>query len=218
MSKPVFDSQYRLSMSVPYVPVALGADCKASWQIRAQTLHTSFYPFHWVTIHNPWHVTTLVKTRFDKFLLKEDMTVQPYKGMFWMWNKRWDMGMPHHFKPEDWEEKFDGAVAQMERRVKRFYAVLEGDQPVLFIRQYATMEWATDFVDYIASEYPRLFFKLALVQNRPHQEWADGGRIAVFAVDEGEQWVGDIESWGRVFSYYGLRRRKPDRWRDRVIF
>lgn len=188
-----------------YTAISLGARCDTAFQIKRSGFGRSGYPLDWIKSAQFQAVTKLIEIRFKGFFALEDLD---RRGDY-VANKRWGFHYIHDFVKDDLST-FEQVKVKFDRRIKRFLEVLDGTDPIAFIRHDSANEKEILELDQVLQRfYPQLPYKIVLInRSLAFAKLSEMGRISSYLMpgpDPMFRWQGDDSSWDKVFSHLLLK-------------
>jgi len=153
--------------------VSLGKTCQPALAIRRNKLRTASFPLDW--IWSPTEsVCSLVKTNFEGFFEKSLLEPVQMTRMdtLEVHNPTLGLVFAHEFKSrETFDQDYEVWKERYDRRISRFYDVLNSREKVLFIRFRTGRDDVETISQMLSSEYPDLPYTiLALDDTEPYRE------------------------------------------------
>lgn len=195
--------------------VSLGFDCRVAQQFAAHGLRAAAYPFDWVITPFP-ALFALLDGGFDDLLNPDHLEAVP-DGVK---DVRYGIEFRHDHPPgPDFLAANDRVRAKYLTRSRRLLDVLEGDGPVLLVRDGLSRGEAVALTGLLARRFPRLRYNLLAFHEVPFgaagpgaaagPDWGLSGvwnfRVAPAARGLGHPW-GLAQSYAQVFYHLGLSR------------
>lgn len=217
------------------IVISLGADCQVAGNLRNYHLRFQAYPFDWNRTQSFDSIVKIIQDDFKHWL---DPQFLEYKTVR-ICNTYYDLEFFHDFPAKDGLdermveglERIGGELdpnflsflpeiqAKYKRRIDRFNEVLNSNEPVLFIRSYATPRSARKFVKLMKLKYPNLQYKLIVLigelnyenksKNFYKYDWDIENVKVIYCHGNNdgnvsnEKWWKD-EVWQSIFLYLGL--------------
>ncbi len=168
---PVY-SQQVCSQQFDYA-ISLGSYCMVASQISKYHARDRSYPLDWT--HTPF--TALIKFLTEEghnFLIKEHLLFDIYDGKKVVYDLYYDkMCFPHDFNydfiipvniPCTYTQvnikNYEDVLTRYQRRITRFFEVLNSDKTILFVRYELSYEQAILLDSVLRSKYPRLKYMI----------------------------------------------------------
>lgn len=211
------------SKNQPYDEVvSLGARCQVANQIEANGIRQRAYPFDWI-VTNAQGLGAFITNKGSHFLDKDKIIyVGPYPGSpphYHVIDTHYGFESFHEFLAPETPGNYEGVKAKLERRIRRFFKLLESDKKVLFIRTDTTKADAVYLDNIIHTLYPHLVYTIVALGNTPDHanEWGLP-RIKNFYINiDPSNWEGDYVRWKEILRTFKItptsKNRSPEeRW------
>lgn len=188
--------------------VSLGYSCQVSWNLENNSRRTFAYPFDW--FRTPFDsLTAFIKNAGAEFFDFDKLNViGPYPGdipYFHVIDLVYGIESFHDFfvTPPLWNYQY--IKDKYDRRIKRFFSLLNSQKRVLFVRQDCTREQA-EFLDQLLHDlYPNLSYNLLVVADDDEflNDWGLE-RIKNYYIKNVVDWHGDVERWQEVLNNFSV--------------
>lgn len=189
--------------------VSLGTACQAAWQLEANGMRQLAYPFDWVV--TPFHaLKAFLENKGENFLDKDKLVIAEVlngsPSMLRVVDTTYDMHFIHDFLAPDMPN-YAEVKAKYDRRVKRFFKLLETDKKILFIRVNILRHEAEYLDNFLHTSYPQLRYTLVALSEYSADQ-VDWGlpRIRNFYMPQTPgDWAGNHEQWKEILRQFSLR-------------
>lgn len=168
--------------------INLGAGCQTALQLNKHNLRHEAFPFDWVLTLDFDKVIMAIANNFAYYMDKEYLLHQGYR----IYNTFYSFAFLHDFptyethveeyKKLDNKKFYNGSIItnyvdflpvikdKYERRIKRFYATLNGSSFIMFFRNNCCPGQATLFTKLIRQQNPNLRFLLIILHDNKQFE------------------------------------------------
>jgi hypothetical protein len=196
--------------------VSLGFSCQVVWQLETNGKRSLAYPFDWVHTHSV-SLLSFLANKGAGFLELKNISIQ---GKY--------AGDTAHMKVVDIINgiisyhdiissplfgNYKAVKAKYDRRIKRFFELLNSNKKVLFVRQGDTKA-EIEHLDYFLHEsYPNLNYDILAVNctEEYHTDW-EMTRVKNYFIPQIEgDWMGNFECWKEVLSHFSVIPGDADR-------
>ncbi len=202
--------------------VSLGQGCQVAWQIETNNMRKYAYPFDWfITSFDSLLLFIVHKGAnfldFDKIAVGEAYPGDPSRLQ--VIDLVYGIQSYHDFFSMPPLGNYYEIKAKYDRRIKRFFKLLESSHKILFIRE-GLSKAQVEYLDYILhSLYPHLSYTI-LALNNSQDYLYDWGleRIRNFYLEQiPGNWMGDFVRWKEILSQFPVitpstPRSPEERW------
>jgi hypothetical protein len=198
--------------------VSLGTACQSAWHLEANEIRKWAYPFDWLI--TPFEsLMIFMESRGAGFLDKDQLTIvetlHGHPSMLHVVNLAYNIHFIHDFLAPDMFN-YDAVKEKYDRRIKRFFDLLESNKKVLFIRVQISRPEAECLDNYLHTHYPNLDYTLVAVSEDSDAR-SDWGleRVRNFYMQQiPGNWMGNGEKWREILSQFPVREAKKKRPRE----
>lgn len=189
--------------------VSLGYGCQVAIRLEHNGFRTLAYPFDWV--HTP--VDSLLKFIANKganFLDADKIaSTGAYPGdpsRLQVIDLVYGITSYHDFLTTPYFGNYLEVKAKYDRRVQRFFELLESNQKILFVRQKATRAEIEYLDEVLRSSYPRLSYTILALHDTEEYCYNWGlERVRNFYIrDIPSDWQGDGARWTEILSQFSI--------------
>jgi hypothetical protein len=193
--------------------VSLGSICQPAWHLKANGVRKGAYPFDRVI--TPFHaLIPFIAQRGAGFLEKDHLKILEvlygeHTSYEHVVDLAYDIHFIHDFHHPDMCN-YDNVKAKYERRVQRFFELLESDKKILFVRVQMNRHEAQILDDLLHSQYPHLEYTLVAISDDP-DALTDWGleRVRNFYMQQiPGDWRGDSQRWTEILSQFSVKSAK----------
>lgn len=200
--------------------VSLGFGCQVAFQLEHNGYRSLAYPFDW--FNTPFESLIAFISNEGKNFLDADKisVVGPYPGdtlHLEVMDSLYGIVSYHDFLSWPYLGNYHEIKAKYDRRVKRFFDLLNSNNRVLFVRQ-GLSKAQVEYLDYLLhSSYPNLSYTLIAINNTEEYKspW-ELFRIENFYAEPGWDWRGDYASWTKILIQFTTvnftNRSDEERW------
>lgn len=198
--------------------VSLGSACQSAWQLEVNEVRKWAYPFDWLVTSFDGLVA-FIMNRGEGFLERDNLeVVEVLKGdslsFLHVVDRKYDFHSIHDFFFPDMYN-YDKVKDKYERRIQRFFALLESDRKILFVRTQISRNEATYLDSLLHRLYPHLEYTLVAVSGDPDAQMDWGlERVRNFYMQQTQgDWQGDYQKWKEILSQFSVKpakRKRPD--------
>ncbi len=190
--------------------VSLGYSCQVAFQLEHNGVRTLAHPFDW--FHTP--IESLLKFianegknffDLDKIYVMgaypgDPARLQVYDTVYGIISYHDFLSFPHLSNYAEIKAKYD-------KRIKRFFNLLQSNQRVLFVRQDVSKEQAEYLDEVLHSTYPNLSYTLIAINNTEEYKtpW-NSPRIENFYMESIGDWRGNFLRWQDILSQFKINR------------
>lgn len=189
--------------------VSLGFDCQVAWQLEANNMRKFAYPFDWVHTHFDSLINFIVNKGANFLDADKIAVIGPYPGdpsRLHVIDVVYGIISYHDFRANPPFENYWEVKAKYDRRIKRFFDLLNSNKKVLFVR-YGLTRPQVEFLDGLLHFlYPTLSYTILAVNDDP-EYLADWGleRVRNFYIQQTlGMWKGDSARWKEILSAFSL--------------
>lgn len=213
----LFSLEIRASTIKQYDEViSLGTACQAAWQLEGNGMRRLAYPFDWLV--TPFHgLIPFIINQGAGFLDKDKIEIVktlPGKATFLhVADLTYDIHFIHDFHGTEIIDNYDKIKNKYDRRIQRFFTLLQSNKKILFFRVQITRDEAIVLDNLIHTTYPNLEYTLVAINDSPDTE-NDWGleRVRNFYMRQSiDNWQGDGERWKDILSQFSVKESKKKR-------
>ncbi|MFD1956046.1 DUF1796 family putative cysteine peptidase [Paenibacillus thailandensis] len=211
--------------------ISLGAACMPAFQLKMNNLRSFSGPFDWMGSPDAKDVARLLRNRFDKFMLKENMTIVEtafhntiddndnfvISHTYMLKDELNNIVSGHDFPVipgKDWTDGYPEFRVKIDRRINRFYDRLQNSRSCLFVRMSASYEDAVELRSALASVTGGQF-NLLVINTMPNLSemiispagWELDNVCCVIIPETPGNWRGDYNVWRQLLG--GITLLKP---------
>lgn len=200
--------------------VSLGSlhyGCQVAWQIESNGMRKFAYPFDW--FHTSLEsLTGFMYNKGVNFLdLDKIAVIGPYPGdtsRMHVIDLVYGISSYHDFFSSPPLANHPQVKAKYERRIRRFFDLLNSNKRILFVRQGLSREQVEYLDCAIRSLYPHLSYTILAVNDSADYLYSWGlERIQNFYLQQiPGDWVGDFARWKEILSQFHVMpvtQRRP---------
>jgi Putative papain-like cysteine peptidase (DUF1796) len=184
--------------------VGLGYSCQIAYQIGENGYRKYAYPFDWIT-SNFNGLILFIANRGAGFLEWGNFTTSGLiKGTstYSTTDNVYGFILIHDFY---WplEKSYPIIKAKYDRRIQRFFNLLNSDKRVLFIRLDLSRSEAEYLDQLLASQFPNLSYTILVLNNdiRAQRDWGLKN-VRNFYLPQNGTWQGDSRRWKEILSKF----------------
>ncbi len=201
--------------------VSLGTACQSAWQLEANGMRKLAYPFDWLI--TPFDsLVSFITCRGVNFLDKDKLAVVEVlpgnPSMLHIVDLLYNIHSIHDFYGPDMSN-YDAVKAKYDRRIKRFFNLLDSNKKILFVRVQISRSEAEEIDRLFQTFYPKLRYTLVAVSEDPNAQFDWGlERVKNFYMQQiPGDWAGNHEKWETILSQFPVKpasksRRAEERW------
>lgn len=196
--------------------VSLGSRCQVAIQMEHNGVRHLAYPFDWIVTHAQG-LGSFIINQGSHFLDRDKVVyVGEYPGnppYYFVQDTHYGFESYHDFLPPHTPGNFDLVKDKFQRRIKRFFALLNSNKKILFIRTDVTREEAEYLDSVIRTMHPKLVYTLVAL-NKTDDFKTDWGhpRIKNFYLNiDPLDWQGDFARWKEILSKFPVNKPKGTR-------
>lgn len=203
--------------------VSLGSTCSVARQLQILDMRHASLPFDWVRTHDFDSVIDLIESGFDKYLTEENFVFVRDSDKFPLGidvgdmghsesaiyrHKIYDITFFHDFKSTaSFPAQFKDFQEKQQRRIDRFYRLLQEEKSLLFVRDDIKMQVTYSHVERLFSVLhkinPDLVVKLLIIAYNPKDRPVLGSSDKVYVFNDrnpmGEWWRPNVP-WKLLFD------------------
>ncbi len=181
------------------VAISLGGCCQTAYQLARNNYRGPAYPFDWITTTVP-AIHKMLETDFVGWMEKDSFTLHGDHALDNMYGCKF----LHDFRlaPETFLNDFQIIYDRYQRRIERLRRLFESRERVLLIRREGGKEETDSLRLLIKSLYPRLKFKLAVLNEEP---WEGSYMLRQ---TKPWRWRGDDNEWKRFFDKFIIHKKE----------
>lgn len=202
--------------------VSLGDTCQVAWQLELNGIRKFAYPFDWVCTSFK-SLVGFIEQKGAHFLEFDKISVMGvYPGnptRLQVVDLVYGIVFYHDFLASPPLANYNDVKAKYDRRLKRFFDLLNSNKKVLFVRE-GFMREQIEFLDHLLhSTYPNLKYTILAVSDREDfkESWKLD-RISNFYLPQNPwNWQGDSAKWKEILTQFKVKhdltpRPKEDHW------
>lgn len=200
--------------NVPLTPydaiINLGGNCQIAYQLHINGLRHYALPFDtWLTTCTT--ICSLLRHEFVGFLERENFVFvdAAEKRDKYVLDRRYGVRMIHDFRLDDkYLEDYENFAETYERRIKRFYDVIQKSTKVLFIRNCMSREEALILNKTLQECFKNLVYVLVVLGDTDEflYDWQEN-HIRNFYLKQPVPyiWKGDNQAWQEILCACGFQ-------------
>ena len=202
--------------------VSLGYGCQVAHQLETFGLRKLAYPFDWFHTSYEGLISFIANKGKDFLTLKQINVVGIYPGdprCLEVHDLLYGIISYHDFASNPVLMNYAAVKAKYDRRVKRFFDLLNTNKRVLFVIQYCTRVQIEQLNAFLHSLYPRLTYTLVAVGNTEEylSDWGLPGIDNYYMEDILWDWRGNSIRWHEILTQYSvtpnhMARPVEERW------
>jgi hypothetical protein len=192
--------------------VSLGSSCQSAWHLEANGLRRWSYPLDWVI--TPFDsLIAFITHRGVGFLDRDKIAVieilEGAPSMLHVSDTTYHIHSIHDFFAPDMPN-YEAVKAKYDRRIKRFFDLLESSKRILFVRVNISRQEAEYLDHFLHTLYPRLEYTLLAVSEDPSAQENWGlERVRNFYMQQfPSDWVGNSGQWTEILSQFPIKAGK----------
>lgn len=196
--------------------VSLGSRCQVAIQMENNGVRHLAYPFDWIVTHAQGLASFIINQGSHFLDIDKVLYVEEYAGnppYYFVRDTHYGFESYHDFLPPHVPGNFEMVKEKFQRRIKRFFALLNSNKKILFIRTDVTRKEA-EFLDHIIHTlYPRLVYTFVAL-NTTDDFKTDWGhpRIKNFHLNiDPLDWQGDFIRWKEILGKFTINKAKGKR-------
>jgi hypothetical protein len=196
--------------------VSLGSRCQVAIQLEHNGIRHFAYPFDWIVTHAEG-LGSFIVNQGAHFLDRDKVVyVGEYAGnppYQFVMDTHYGFESYHDFLPPHIKGNFEEVKEKFQRRIKRFFALLNSNKKILFIRTDVTRAEAEYLDNIIHTMYPKLVYTFVAL-NMTDDFRTDWGhpRIKNFYLEINPAvWQGDSVRWKEILSNFTVTKPKSKR-------
>ena len=194
--------------------IPLGGDCQLAWQMRINGLRQQALPLDW-SITSPEALMKVLDNKFHDYLNSDNLEYVENGTEKYILEKKYGVSFVHEFKREkNFLDTYAEVKEKCDRRIDRFFKIIEECKNPLFIRKGITKEQAITLTALINNKLVpgKKFQLLALDTNEEIKETWNCLNIVNYYVKQPDPyvWDGDYEAWKEIFTKVGLKLGTKD--------
>lgn len=198
--------------------VSLGTACQSAWQLEVNEVRKWAYPFDWL-ITSFDSLVAFISNKGEGFFEKENLEIIEILygeslSFLHVVDRKYDIHSIHDlFFPNMYN--YDKVKAKYERRIQRFFALLESNRKILFVRTQINRSETIYLDNLLHHLYPNLEYTLVAISDDPDAQ-NDWGleRVRNFYMQQTPgEWQGDYQKWKEILSQFSVkpaRQKRPD--------
>lgn len=196
--------------------ISLGSSCQSAWQLEVNGVRKLAYPFDWLMTPFDGLVSFIIN-KGEGFLEKDNIEVieilhgDPLSFLH-VADRKYDFHSMHDFFFPDMYNYGD-VKAKYERRIQRFFDLLESNKKILFVRTQISRDEAVRLDDLLHYLYPYLEYTLVAINDDPDAQ-TDWGlkRVKNFYMQSTPgDWGGDYQKWKEILGQFPIKSAKKKR-------
>lgn len=187
--------------------VSLGSSCQVAWQLEAHCVRKAAYPFDWLITHSK-ALNAFLCRKGKGFLNWDKITViRAYPGdpaHLEVVDQMYGLVSLHDFLANPPMENYYEVKAKYDRRLARFFELLNSNKTVLFVRQGSSCAEIKELDSLLHTLYPNLSYTILAVHNFEEYK-TDWGLERVknyFLTQIPGDWAGDFDKWGEILGRF----------------
>lgn len=193
--------------------ISLGDMCQVAKQLSLHHCRKEAFPFDWIMC--PFDgLYRFIANQAEHFLDRDTLIFVDDRPDY-IGGKRsfiedtvYRMQFLHDFeKPPYFLRNYDKIKAKYDRRVDRFFKVLNSDKNVLFIRRGITYEETVLLDDLIHARYPQLNYTILALNSKleNYENWGLKRVINLYLKEKKPwHWTGDKEAWTEILNQFEI--------------
>lgn len=195
--------------------IPLGGDCQLAHQMRVNGLRKYALPLDW-SISSPEALIKILDNKFHNYLNKENLEfVENFtenRNESYIKEKLYGINFVHEFKREkNFLDGYDTVKEKCDRRIERFFQVIEESKNPLFLRKWINKEQAIVLAALIKDKLvPGKNFTLLALDSTTTSEiekpWGYPNIVNYYLRQPDPYvWQGDDQAWKEIFTNMGLK-------------
>jgi hypothetical protein len=200
--------------------ISLGYSCEPAMMSRVFNIRETAFPFDWMATYSFEKVCLTIKERFANFLDKKYLSfvniylINEYYNFTFLHDYP-AVGSVHSSIENNYGMLDSNLLSYLEqmqtkyaKRITRFHEALNGDRSVYFFRTHISPHEAQIFTSLMNEMYPKLIFKLIVVNNKNEHEynWNLSNVISFWPTKKNPtypKWA-SVDEWRTIFIKLGL--------------
>lgn len=191
--------------------IPLGGDCQLAHQMRINGLRKYALPLDW-SISCPEALIKVLENKFHNYLNKENLEFVESGTEKYIREKQYGVTFIHEFKREkNFLDDYDIVKEKCDRRIERFFQVVEESKNPLFIRKRINKDQAIALAALIKDKLvPGKNFTLLALDSTTTSEiekpWGHPNIVNYYVRQPDPYvWEGDHAAWKEIFTKVGLK-------------
>ena len=196
--------------------IPLGGDCQLTHQMRVNGLRQYALPLDW-SITSPEALIKVLDNKFHDYLNKDNLEFVENGNESYIKEKLYGINFIHEFKREkNFLDGYDTVKEKCDRRIERFFQVIEESKNPLFLRKWINKDQAIALAALIKDKLVpgKNFTLLALDSTTTSEIEKPWGHPNIFNYyvkqPDPYVWDGDYEAWKEIFTKVGLKLGTKD--------
>lgn len=206
-----------LEATEPYDEVVgLGYSCEIAYQLEHNGIRTLAYPFDWVHTSHEALISFITNKGKNFFDIDKIHVVEPYPGdpvCLQVVDLVYGIISYHDFYTSPYMGNYKAIKSKYNRRISRFFDLLNSKKRVLFVRQGALKEQVEFLDDLIHRHYPRLAYTIIAINNTEEykENWGLSHVENFYMEGTPGDWRGNQERWFEILSQFTIKSKNAPR-------
>jgi Putative papain-like cysteine peptidase (DUF1796) len=188
--------------------ISLGGNCEPAIQLRKNHMRMMGYPFDWMFTTSVQGLIEFIQNKGAGFLDHDQLALSTEGGHHAVTDLRYGFTLIHDFTSFDnFQNDYLIVKEKYDRRIKRFFELLESNKEVLFIRLQIPCDQCTLLDHVIHTQYPNLSYEILALNHAEEADWGLERVKNVYLKNTPYFWAsneGDI-SWKKILHTYTKR-------------
>ena len=196
--------------------ISLGYECQVAWQLETNGLRKYAYPFDWFRTSFE-SLMAFIKNKGEHFFeIDKICIIAPYLGhitYFHVQDLIYGIHSFHDFLVTPPLANYEMVKAKYDRRIERFFKVLESNKRVLFVREGLSREQTEELDRLLKDLYPALSFTILAVSDREEfkEDWGSQTIRNFYLKQKPLDWQGDYSRWKEILSNFVIQHDSTPR-------
>jgi hypothetical protein len=189
--------------------VSLGIACQAAAQIKYNEIRIRAYPFDWLVTPFDGLISFIIN-KGAGFLEPGNFCSHGLirnSNSLLVKDSIYNFSFMHDFEGEDPLFSYAEVKEKYDRRIKRFFNLLESNKKVLFIRVTISKAQAKQLDQVLQKHYPNLSYTIVAVSDKEDAKMDWGlPRVRNFYLIQDWDWMGDDEVWEGILQQFPVKK------------